>query len=90
MSLGTFFWLLVASAVVGLIGSLPGTATAALMVLAFPTITLVEIIFNPRSHNLWPLEMIVYGLFFPVCLLGAYVGRITRWGIEKSIEVARL
>lgn len=90
MSRTTFLSLLLVSAGVGLVGSLPGVFLAILMVLAFPLITFTEVIIDPRSHNIWPLEMMVYAALFPVALAGAYVGRIARWGIAKSVEVSRM
>ncbi len=51
-----------------------GLATMA----AFPVIALVEVIVDPTSHNLLPLEFIGYGLMTLPGLFGALCGRALR------------
>jgi integral membrane sensor domain MASE1 len=41
---------------------------------AFPVIAIIEIILDPSSHNLLPLEFICYGLMTLPALLGALLG----------------
>lgn len=51
-----------------------GLATMA----SFPVIALVEVILDPTTHNLLPLEFIGYGLMTLPGLLGALGGRALR------------
>lgn len=90
MSLATFGWLLGVSGLVGVVGSLHAIVLALLLIVPLPAITLAEIIVNPRSHNLLPFELLLWIILFFVCMAGLSVGRILRWGITKSIEVARM
>lgn len=51
---------------------LVGISTIAL----FPLIAIVEFtVIDPTSHNLWPFEFLVHGLFGAIAIGGVYVGR---------------
>ncbi|MBV6499216.1 MAG: hypothetical protein CJBNEKGG_01667 [Prosthecobacter sp.] len=57
-----------------------GPATMA----AFPVIALAEVILDPKTHNLLPLEFIIYGLMALPGLLGALGGRALRRPNDKA------
>jgi hypothetical protein len=46
---------------------------------AFPAIAFWEMHNDPTSHNLWPLEFIIYGIMGAICasigLAGSFIGR---------------
>lgn len=42
--------------------------------LSFPAIAILEMEINPKSHNLFPLEFIIYGAETIPALAGGYVG----------------
>lgn len=51
---------------------------------AFPVIALAEVILDPKTHNLLPLEFIIYGLMALPGLLGALGGRALRRPNDKA------
>lgn len=46
---------------------------------AMPPIAIVEIILDPTSHNLWPLEFFFYALLTLPGILGAKAGSLVRF-----------
>ena len=42
---------------------------------AFPALAFVDMAQNPYSHNLWPIEFVMYGLVSLLAVGGAYAGR---------------
>lgn len=43
-------------------------------ILIFPCVAIYEILNNPSSHNLWPFEFLVYGVFSIPPTIGVFVG----------------
>src|SRR5712691_9719086 len=78
MSLLTLVLLFCAGFLVGCFGIghplLLGTATVALLPLA----AFAEMIVSSTSHNLWPLEFIIYGLISLCAVVGAFAGRFAK------------
>lgn len=44
----------------------------------FPILAIVEMIVDPYSHNLWPIEFICYGIMSIPAILGAFAGAFIR------------
>jgi len=40
----------------------------------FPIVAICEMIISPTSHNLWPFEFLLYGLFSIPAIIGSFVG----------------
>lgn len=81
MSLLTLILLFASGLMLGLIFSIQpldplifGIATMA----AFPFLVFVDIAQNPFSHNLWPIEFVIYGFVSLFAVGGAYTGRALR------------
>ena len=45
---------------------------------AFPLMALAEMIVAPASHNMWPLEILIYGVLTVPAIVGAFAGRFAR------------
>ena len=45
---------------------------------AFPLLAVVEMVADSKSHNLWPLEFLIYAVISLVAVAGAYVGKSMR------------
>ena len=50
----------------------------------FPIFSIVEMLMDPYSHNLWPFEFIIYGFMIIPGILGAYAGAFIRRKFTKS------
>ncbi|PKL81363.1 MAG: hypothetical protein CVV24_15625, partial [Ignavibacteriae bacterium HGW-Ignavibacteriae-3] len=50
-----------------------------LTIIAFPIASLFEMIISPTSHNLWPIEFVIYCIFTIPATLGAYVGKTAKF-----------
>lgn len=49
-------------------------------VLLLPVATVVEVMLDPTSHNLWPLELVMYALLaLPAVGAAAVTGAVLRW-----------
>jgi hypothetical protein len=59
-----------------------GMATMALM----PIAAILEMFKDPTSHNLWPLEFILYGMVNTPSLLASFAGSQVRTRIERKNE----
>ena len=57
-----------------------GLATMA----AFPVIAITEMIQDPTSHNLFPIEFFIYGLLMVPAVLGAGLGCLIRLRLTGS------
>ena len=70
----TAFFLLIAGFIVGYLKSdmwwIVGIAT----VILFPLAAISEMILYPTTHNLWPLELLVYGILSIPPIIGALLG----------------
>ena len=51
----------------------------------FPFLAIIEMLYNPYSHNLWPIEFIGYGLMTLPGIIGAYIGGAFRNYKEKLL-----
>ncbi len=79
-ALVTLVSLVVAGLVAGVIARgrplLGGLASVALL----PVATFVEVLIDPTSHNLWPLEIVIYALLaLPAIGAAAATGAMMRW-----------
>ena len=84
MSLLTLVLLFCAGFLVGCFGMghplLLGIATVALL----PVAAFAEMIISSTSHNLWPLEFIIYGLISLCAVAGAFAGRFAKGLVRIS------
>jgi len=75
MSLLTLVFLFCTGFLVGCFGVghplLLGIATVALL----PILAIAEMCVSPTTHNLWPLEFMIYGLISLCAVAGAFAGR---------------
>jgi hypothetical protein len=78
MSLLTLVFLFCAGFLVGCFGVghpfLLGIATVALL----PILAIAEMSVSSTTHNLWPLEFIIYGVISLCAVAGAFIGRFAR------------
>ena len=44
----------------------------------FPVLAFIEMMKDPYSHNLWPIEFIMYGFMTIPGIIGAYIGTFIR------------
>lgn len=52
----------------------------------FPIISIAEMIVDPSSHKLWPIEFtLTYGFFFFITLLGALIGKFIREMVDWAV-----
>jgi len=51
------------------------------MMVPFPVLTFVDIANSLESHNLWPLEFVIYTILTLPCISGALLGSY----VEKRI-----
>ena len=83
MSYLTFILLFVSGLLLGLLGRghpfLLGLATLALL----PLLAIAEMVASPTSHNLWPIEFVIYGFISLSAVLGTYIGRYVQKRIRK-------
>jgi len=49
-----------------------------LSVTIFPCVALYEIILDKTSHNLWPVEFIIYFIFSIPVIVGAFLGKVIK------------
>jgi hypothetical protein len=60
------------------------------MISAFPLIAVAEMVVDPTSHNLWPIEFIFYAVISALGIAGAYTGRMVRkWSSMKPVATAQ-
>ena len=82
----SFLLLLLTGVVLGFLGrgsvALHGSMTMA----AFPALAVVQILLDPSSHNLWPLEFVIYGLISLVAWAGVWAGRWMRCTSACSLK----
>jgi len=85
LSFLTFIFLFVSGLLLGLFARghpfLLGIATMGL----FPLLAIAEIVVSPTSHNLWPLEFMIYGFVSLSAVLGVYFGRYVQTDIASRI-----
>lgn len=61
-----------------------------LVMAALPAVTIVEVIADGTSHNLWPLEFLVYGGLTLVSLLGAGMGVLLRKKAQQFLGGSKM
>ena len=49
---------------------------------SFPILALIEMVIDPKSHNLFPLEFLMYGFISVFGIVGAYLGQ----GIQSVLK----
>lgn len=59
-----------------------GLSTVALL----PAVAIIEMLLDPKSHNLWPIEFIIYGLYAIPGFLGAAITGVVIRHLMKRIE----
>jgi hypothetical protein len=78
MSRWTFLFLFLSGMFLGVIYPkhelLWGISTMSL----FPILAFMEMAAEPNSHNLWPIEFVIYGFTTIPGIIGAYTGAFTR------------
>jgi len=75
-SFWTIAFLAIVGCIVGTVSKLPVWAAGIGTVLAFPIITLIEVILWPSSHNLWPFELVIDLILTLPGILGAWMGKV--------------
>ena len=84
LSFLTFIFLFVSGLLLGLFGRghpfLLGIATMGL----FPLLAIAEMVVSPTSHNIWPLEFMMYGFLSLSAAVGACIGRSVHKKVSKS------
>lgn len=53
----------------------PALALGPLTLLLLPVLSLIEMRMYPTTHNLWPFEWMIYGVYTLLPMVGAGVGR---------------
>jgi hypothetical protein len=48
-------------------------------IVPLPIIAVLDMMVDPTSHNLWPLEFFLYGVLAVIPVVGAFIG----WGVRK-------
>ncbi|HWL94554.1 MAG TPA: hypothetical protein VNT79_13610, partial [Phycisphaerae bacterium] len=52
---------------------------------AFPLLAFAEMVTDSTSHNLWPIEFVMYGVMSLAAVCGAYIARSARrWGSKHA------
>jgi len=84
MSLWTFLFLFLSGMFLGVIYSkyelLWGISTMSL----FPILAFLEMATEPNSHNIWPMEFVIYGFCTIPGIIGAYIGAFIRRKLTPS------
>ena len=73
MSLWSFVFLFLAGLIGRLFVNLPGWKIGLLTIVFFPLAAIFEMIVDPTSHNLFPIEFFFYALYSIPAMLGAYI-----------------
>ena len=68
----------------GLLGRANPVLSGLLTMALFPFFALAEVFADPTSHNLWPIEFLLYGLISLVAVLGACIGRFLQQRIKGT------
>jgi hypothetical protein len=75
----TLFMLFALGLVVGAITRQPGALLCGLAAIALlPAVMVIDILQDPTSHNLWPIELFIYLLVSLVPSAGVAIGRTIR------------
>lgn len=84
LSFLTFIFLFGSGLLLGFFGKgqpvLLGIATIGLL----PLLAIAEMVVSPTSHNLWPLEFMMYGFISLSAVVGACIGRFVHKKVRKS------
>jgi len=72
------FLLLVAGLFFGATHPRRAWGLAFFMVVPFLAAMALDIVMSPKSHNLWPLELLVYCILLLPALIGAFLGSVLR------------
>jgi hypothetical protein len=76
LSKGALVWLFVAGGAAGLVfRSLPAVVVGMSMLALLPVAAVAEMMADPKSHNLWPLEFAMYAVISLAPAAGAAAGR---------------
>ncbi len=70
----TVILLLAAGALLGFLSVRLWWLLGPLTMSVFPVVAVIDMMVWPTSHNLWPFEFIIYGLFCIPGLVGAFIG----------------
>lgn len=70
----TVILLLAACALLGFLSLRLWWLLGPLTMAVFPVVAVIDMMIWPTSHNLWPFEFIIYGLFCIPGLVGAFIG----------------
>ena len=71
-------------AVGGFFSSVRGWLLGVSSVALLPAAAVCEMVVDPTSHNLWPLEFAFYAVLSIPGILGAYIGRGCRYTLDKE------
>lgn len=89
LSKGALVWLFVAGGVAGLLfRALPAVVVGMSMLALLPVAAFAEMMADPASHNLWPLEFVMYALIALAPATGAALGRIA-WSLMATARSPR-
>jgi hypothetical protein len=80
----TFVILFVGGIVLGLIFSIQPVLLGMFSMAAMPVFSILEMIVDPNSHNLFPIEFIIYAVVSMVTVGGVFLGCRIRYKIFKN------
>jgi len=70
----TVILLLIVGVLIGLLSLRLWWFLGPLTMLIFPVVAIIDMMIWPKSHNLWFIEFIIYGLFCIPGFVGAFIG----------------
>jgi hypothetical protein len=76
----SFLILLLSGVVLGFFGRGSVPLLGSMTMAAFPALAVAQMLRDPSSHNLWPLEFLMYGVISVVAWAGVWAGRWMRGG----------
>ncbi|OGU46170.1 MAG: hypothetical protein A2X68_10700 [Ignavibacteria bacterium GWC2_56_12] len=80
-----FVLLLVVGFVLGHVSRMPALLLGGAAVILLPFAALAEMVADPTSHNLWPLEFMFYAFYGAVAAAGAGLAHLTsKWFMQDS------
>ncbi|MBU1397656.1 MAG: hypothetical protein KKE00_09855 [Proteobacteria bacterium] len=85
--LPTIFILLFSGVLLGYFAERIWWAIGPLSISVFPIAVMYEIITNPTSHNLWPIEILIILISCMPPIIGSLIGKIVNHWVEKRVKV---
>jgi hypothetical protein len=80
-------FLVVVGLLLGAVSQLQPLKLGAAAILFLPLAAIAEIVADPTSHNLWPLEFVIYGLYGCLVAGGAALSHQVRRWLPRASDV---